>query len=162
MAASDGAPTPEGGHKETKADKAKAAAELKDKAYPLFIGIGLEENTTQCVCKDTGAWGSHGLVRSPHNGIGRRNALRNVKFTQALMDVITEAGVTGGCPKTQGNMLYTLASKVCARLVLGSCASPTAARITHSCTPCNPKMCLRTARRPGPYLAALVAQPPTR
>lgn len=43
-----------------------------------------------------------------------RGALKNIKFTQALVDVIKEAGVAeGGCPKAQGNLLYTIASKVC-------------------------------------------------
>jgi hypothetical protein len=26
---------------------------------------------------------------------------------------VKEAGLTGGCPKAQGNLLYTVASKVC-------------------------------------------------
>jgi hypothetical protein len=42
----------------------------------------------------------------------RRSALKNIKFTQALVDVIKEAGVTEGCPKAKGNLLYTTASKV--------------------------------------------------
>jgi hypothetical protein len=41
-----------------------------------------------------------------------RSALKNLKFTQALVDVIKEAGVTEGCPKAKGNLLYTTASKV--------------------------------------------------
>lgn len=41
-----------------------------------------------------------------------RSALKNIKFTQALVDVIKEAGVTEGCPKAKGNLLYTTASKV--------------------------------------------------
>jgi len=41
----------------------------------------------------------------------RRQSLRNPKFTQALLDTIKEAGVAGGCPKAQGNLIYTVASK---------------------------------------------------
>ncbi|KAF6264766.1 tRNA synthetases class I, catalytic domain-containing protein [Scenedesmus sp. NREL 46B-D3] len=43
--------------------------------------------------------------------MARRSALKNTKFTQALVDVIKEAGVTEGCPKAKGNLLYTTASK---------------------------------------------------
>jgi hypothetical protein len=42
----------------------------------------------------------------------RRSTLKNIKFTQALVNVIKEAGVTEGCPKAKGNLLYTTASKV--------------------------------------------------
>jgi hypothetical protein len=61
---------------------------------------------------------SHPASRSPQHGplmprlAAHRNALKNVKFTQTLVDVIKEAGVTGGCPKAKGNLLYTVASKV--------------------------------------------------
>ena len=38
--------------------------------------------------------------------------MKNIKFTQALVDIIKEAGLTGGCPKAKGNLLYTIGSKV--------------------------------------------------
>jgi hypothetical protein len=41
-----------------------------------------------------------------------RQSLKNIKFTQSLVDVIKEAGLTDGCPKQKGNLLYTVASKV--------------------------------------------------
>lgn len=41
-----------------------------------------------------------------------RSAFRNPKFTQGLADVIKEAGVTEGCPKAKGNLIYLTASKV--------------------------------------------------
>lgn len=34
------------------------------------------------------------------------------KFRQALVDLIKAAGAEGGCPKAQGALLYTTASKV--------------------------------------------------
>lgn len=46
--------------------------------------------------------------------INNRGALKNLKFTQSLVDVIKEAGLAAtGCPKAKGNLLYTIASKVC-------------------------------------------------
>jgi hypothetical protein len=36
----------------------------------------------------------------------------NPKFRQTLVDLIKEAGVAGGCPKSQGALLYTIAGKV--------------------------------------------------
>ena len=42
----------------------------------------------------------------------RRQTLKNIKLTQALLDVVKEAGLTAGCPKQKGNLLYTVASKV--------------------------------------------------
>lgn len=44
-----------------------------------------------------------------------RQAIVKPKFRQALVDLIKEAGVAGGCPKSQGALLYTTASKVGAR-----------------------------------------------
>lgn len=41
-----------------------------------------------------------------------RNAVKNVKFSQALREVISEAGVEAGCSKQAGSLLYTIASKV--------------------------------------------------
>lgn len=60
--------------------------ELEAEAFKLFTGIGLEETTS-------------------------KNALKNPKFRQSLVDVIKEAGAADGCAKTQGNCLYTVASK---------------------------------------------------
>ena len=42
----------------------------------------------------------------------QRESLTNVKFIQTLLDVIGEAGADGGCARTQGNLLYTVATKV--------------------------------------------------
>ena len=39
-------------------------------------------------------------------------ALVKPKFRQALVDLIKEAGAADGCPKPQGALLYTTASKV--------------------------------------------------
>lgn len=38
--------------------------------------------------------------------------MKNVKFSQALREVIAEAGVEAGCPKQAGSLLYAVASKV--------------------------------------------------
>ncbi|WIA16884.1 hypothetical protein OEZ85_013812 [Tetradesmus obliquus] len=70
----------------TKEEKERLAKELQDTARPLFSAIGLDEKVIE-------------------------SALKNIKFTQALVDVIKEAGVTEGCPKAKGNLLYTTASK---------------------------------------------------
>lgn len=70
----------------TKEEKERLAKELQDAARPLFSAIGLDEKVIE-------------------------SALKNIKFTQALVDVIKEAGVTEGCPKAKGNLLYTTASK---------------------------------------------------
>ncbi|KAF8065733.1 Glutamine--tRNA ligase [Scenedesmus sp. PABB004] len=70
----------------SKEEKERAAAELQAAARPLFAGIGLEEKVIE-------------------------SALKNLKFTQALVDVIREAGLSGGCAKPKGNLLYTTASK---------------------------------------------------
>ena len=59
-----------------------------------------------------------------------RDALKNVKLTQTLVDVICEAGATGGCPKAQGNLLVVVATKVstctCSAPLLrrGCCSTP--------------------------------------
>lgn len=45
-----------------------------------------------------------------------RGAIVKPKFRQALVDLIKEAGAAGGCPKSQGALLYTTASKVGLRL----------------------------------------------
>ena len=37
--------------------------------------------------------------------------MKNAKFRKSLVDVIKEAGLEGGCPKQQGALLYTVASK---------------------------------------------------
>ncbi|KAL4447374.1 hypothetical protein ABPG77_007407 [Micractinium sp. CCAP 211/92] len=60
--------------------------ELEAEALRLFTGIGLAEQTAQ-------------------------QAIVKPKFRQALIDLIKEAGVAGGCPKSQGALLYTTASK---------------------------------------------------
>lgn len=42
-----------------------------------------------------------------------RQSVRNKKFREALMGVLTAAGVGGaGCPKSVGALLYTVAGKV--------------------------------------------------
>eukprot|EP00201_Polytomella_parva_P009891 CAMPEP_0175064682 /NCGR_PEP_ID=MMETSP0052_2-20121109/15477_1 /TAXON_ID=51329 ORGANISM="Polytomella parva, Strain SAG 63-3" /NCGR_SAMPLE_ID=MMETSP0052_2 /ASSEMBLY_ACC=CAM_ASM_000194 /LENGTH=850 /DNA_ID=CAMNT_0016331077 /DNA_START=254 /DNA_END=2806 /DNA_ORIENTATION=- len=53
---------------------------------PLFSSIGLEETVA-------------------------KNATRNAKFARTLVEIIKEAGVENGCPKSQGNLLYNIASK---------------------------------------------------
>eukprot|EP00775_Hariotina_reticulata_P012928 gene12928-13056_t len=71
----------------TKEEKLKQQQELVERARPLFSSIGLDANVVE-------------------------GALKNPKFTQSLLDVIDEAGVAAsGCPKAQGNFLYTIASK---------------------------------------------------
>jgi hypothetical protein len=40
------------------------------------------------------------------------DTLKNAKFTATLLDVVKEAGLSGGCPKAKGNLLYTVAIKV--------------------------------------------------
>lgn len=57
-----------------------------------------------------------------------RDALKNVKLTQTLVDVITEAGATGGCPKPQGNLLVVVATKV------GTCGLCAAAGVLPAAT----------------------------
>ena len=41
-----------------------------------------------------------------------RTAIKNKKLKSELETIITEAGVTTGCPKQQGTLLYDCASKV--------------------------------------------------
>lgn len=41
-----------------------------------------------------------------------RQALKNAKFRHALLEVILEAGVQGGCSKQTGALLYFIAGKV--------------------------------------------------
>ncbi|PRW56443.1 glutamine--tRNA ligase [Chlorella sorokiniana] len=60
--------------------------ELEAEALKLFTGIGLVEKTAQ-------------------------EALVKPKFRQALVELIKEAGAADGCPKSQGALLYTTASK---------------------------------------------------
>lgn len=50
-----------------------------------------------------------------------REALVKPKFRQALVDLIKEAGAAGGCPKSQGALLYTTASKVRPGCAAGAC-----------------------------------------
>ncbi|GMH27496.1 hypothetical protein Nepgr_029339 [Nepenthes gracilis] len=52
----------------------------------LFLRIGLEEKTA-------------------------RNTIANNKVTRNLIDVIDEAGVSDGCDRTVGNLIYTVATK---------------------------------------------------
>ncbi|KAJ4828883.1 hypothetical protein Tsubulata_039853 [Turnera subulata] len=52
----------------------------------LFLKIGLDERTA-------------------------KNTVANNKVTQNLVSVINDAGVTGGCERTTGNLLYTVATK---------------------------------------------------
>ena len=42
-----------------------------------------------------------------------RTAIRRVLGRAHRLDVIGEAGADGGCARTQGNLLYTVATKVC-------------------------------------------------
>ncbi|XP_015941956.1 glutamine--tRNA ligase [Arachis duranensis] len=58
----------------------------KEKCFELFKDIGLDEGTA-------------------------RNTVANKKVTTNLITVIDEAGVTGGCDRTVGNLLYTVATK---------------------------------------------------
>ncbi|KAI9078521.1 hypothetical protein K1719_039459 [Acacia pycnantha] len=58
----------------------------KDKCLELFLKISLEERTA-------------------------RNTIANNKVTANLTAVINEAGVTDGCNRTVGNLLYTVATK---------------------------------------------------
>ena len=41
-----------------------------------------------------------------------RTAVKNKKLTHELDAIIEEAGVSNGCPKQQGTLLYDCASKV--------------------------------------------------
>lgn len=61
-------------------------AESSDNAVELFIKIGLDERTA-------------------------RNTVANNKVTNNLLAVIHEAGVTDGCSRNIGNLLYTVATK---------------------------------------------------
>ncbi|CAJ1977513.1 unnamed protein product [Sphenostylis stenocarpa] len=58
----------------------------KEKCLDLFLKIGLDERTA-------------------------RNTVANNKVTANLTSVINEAGVTDGCSRTVGNLLYTVATK---------------------------------------------------
>lgn len=54
---------------------------------------------------------THTLNATPQH-TQHRQSLKTPKFTQSLVDVIKEAGLTGGCAKQKGNLLYTVATKV--------------------------------------------------
>jgi hypothetical protein len=41
--------------------------------------------------------------------------VKNAKFRQTLVDIVKEAGLSDGCSKSQGNLLYYVASKVNSR-----------------------------------------------
>ncbi|KAK7398760.1 hypothetical protein VNO78_09932 [Psophocarpus tetragonolobus] len=58
----------------------------KEKCLDLFLKIGLDKRTA-------------------------RNTVANNKVTANLTSVINEAGVTDGCSRTVGNLLYTVATK---------------------------------------------------
>ncbi|TKY50847.1 Glutamine--tRNA ligase [Spatholobus suberectus] len=58
----------------------------KEKCLDLFLKIGLDERTA-------------------------RNTVANNKVTANLTSVINEAGVTDGCSRTVGNLIYTVATK---------------------------------------------------
>ncbi|KAH9626827.1 hypothetical protein KSS87_002472 [Heliosperma pusillum] len=62
------------------------SSEIADKTADLFIKLGLDERTA-------------------------RNTLANSKVTNNLLAVIHEAGVSDGCNRTAGNLLYTVATK---------------------------------------------------
>ncbi|KAG2401209.1 Glutamine--tRNA ligase [Vigna angularis] len=65
---------------------AKDDSSDKEKCLDLFLKIGLDERTA-------------------------RNTVANNKVTANLTSVINEAGVTDGCSRTVGNLLYTVATK---------------------------------------------------
>ncbi|XP_074309473.1 glutamine--tRNA ligase, cytoplasmic [Silene latifolia] len=65
---------------------ATKSSEIADKTADLFIKLGLDERTA-------------------------RNTLANAKVTNNLLAVIHEAGVSDGCNRTAGNLLYTVATK---------------------------------------------------
>ncbi|KAH9618629.1 hypothetical protein KSS87_021707 [Heliosperma pusillum] len=62
------------------------ASKSSENAADLFLKIGLDERTA-------------------------RNTIANSKVTNNLLAVIHEAGVTDGCNRTTGNLLYTVATK---------------------------------------------------
>ena len=41
-----------------------------------------------------------------------RDSARNAKLCKALLEVIREAGAENGCPRSQGQLLYTCSTKV--------------------------------------------------
>ncbi|KAK9750411.1 hypothetical protein RND81_02G194900 [Saponaria officinalis] len=65
---------------------ATKSSENADKTAELFLKLGLDERTA-------------------------RNTLANSKVTNNLLAVIHEAGVSDGCNRTAGNLLYTVATK---------------------------------------------------
>ena len=71
----------------SKEERERAAAALQAEARPVFTSLGLDDKVVE-------------------------QSLRNLKFTQALLDAAREAGAAeGGCPKAKGNLIYTVASK---------------------------------------------------
>lgn len=44
--------------------------------------------------------------------------MKNAKFRQILVDIVKEAGLSDGCSKSQGNLLYYVASKVKSRAAM--------------------------------------------
>ncbi|CAG9466261.1 unnamed protein product [Pedinophyceae sp. YPF-701] len=60
--------------------------DIENEAVRVFQGIGLAESVA-------------------------KNAAKNKQFRAALMEVIKESGLENGCPKSQGMMVYTIASK---------------------------------------------------
>lgn len=70
----------------TEANPTPCEGSTNNNQLDLFIKIGLEEKTA-------------------------RNTLANNKVTNNLTAVIHEAGVTGGCSRNVGNLLYTTATK---------------------------------------------------
>ncbi|KAL9238975.1 hypothetical protein vseg_013338 [Gypsophila vaccaria] len=65
---------------------ASKSCENADETAELFLKLGLDERTA-------------------------RNTLANSKVTNNLLAVIHEAGVSDGCNRTAGNLLYTVATK---------------------------------------------------
>jgi hypothetical protein len=64
-------------------------------------------------CK--GTWGGCGAKLPPQQGIppgAFRDSARNAKLCKALLEVIREAGAENGCPRSQGQLLYTCSTKV--------------------------------------------------
>lgn len=52
-----------------------------------------------------------------------REAARSKKLRQDLAAVVQEAGLTSGCDKSKGNLLYASAVKVCRRIELQTLAA---------------------------------------
>ncbi|XP_058751116.1 uncharacterized protein LOC131624160 [Vicia villosa] len=74
--------------------KAKEDSSEKEKSLDLFLKIGLDERTA-------------------------RNTIANNKVTTNLTAVIHEAGVTDGCSRSVGNLIYTVSYNEAEVVVIG-------------------------------------------